>query len=139
MTASRISAEQPNSPAYSKVRRKLEVRKILGRTADTIPCPSNRMDQLRLEAFVNLGAQPADMGFDHVRARIEMNVPDVLEQHRARDHLVSMAHQVFKQAEYPRLQLDQLPATPHCARQQIEFQIKHVQSRLSGGRTRPPP
>src|SRR5277367_1664604 len=99
MTASRISAEQPNSrtaeqpnsPAYSKVRRKLEVRKILGRTADTIPRPSDRMDQLRVKPFVNLGAQPTDMGLNDVRARVEMNVPDVLEQHRAGDHLASVA------------------------------------------------
>jgi hypothetical protein len=99
---------------------------ILGRATDTIPCPSNRMDQLRPEAFVDLGAQPADMGFDDVSARIEMNVPDMLKQHRTGDHLAGVAHQVFKQTEFPRLQLDQFPATPHRARQEIEFQIKHA-------------
>src|SRR5271156_6067760 len=115
MTPSRISAEQPNSPAYSRVRRKLEVRRILGRTTDTVPCPSNRMDQLGFEAFVELGAQPADVGFDDIRARVEMNVPDVLEQHRARDHLASVTHEILEQAEFPRLQLDQLPAPSHRA------------------------
>src|ERR1700719_1834703 len=83
MTPSRIRTEMPNSAAQSKVRRKLEVRRILGGPTDTIPCPSNRMDQLRFEAFVDLGAQPADVGFDDIRARGEMNVPDVLEQHRS--------------------------------------------------------
>src|SRR6202049_94446 len=117
MTPSRIRTEMPNSAAQSKVRRKLEVRRILGGPTDTIPCPSNRMDQLRLEAFIDLAAQAADMGFHNVRARVEMNVPDVLEQHRARDHLTSVAHQVFEQAVFPWLQLDQLPATPHRARQ----------------------
>jgi len=84
------------------------------------------VDQLRLEASVNLCAQPADVGLDDVRARVKMNVPDMFEQHRARDYLASMTHQVFKQTEFPRLQLDQLPATPHCPRQEIEFEIKDV-------------
>src|SRR5215469_4548600 len=76
MAPSRISAEEPNSPAHSKVRLKLEVRRILGSAADTISCPSDRMDQLRFVALVDLGAQPADVGFDDVRPRVEMNVPD---------------------------------------------------------------
>src|SRR5260370_30264595 len=90
MTPTRISAEQPNSPAYSKVRRKLEVRRILGRATDTVACPFNRVDQLRFEALVDLGAEPADAGFDDIRARVEVNVPDVLEQHRAGDHLTGV-------------------------------------------------
>ena len=75
------------------------------------------MDQLRFKAFVDFGAQPADVGFDDICPRVEMNVPDVLEQHRARNHLACVPHQVFKQAEFPWLQLDQLPAPPHRARQ----------------------
>src|SRR5215831_17468166 len=136
MAPSRISADEPNSPAYSKVRRKLEVRRILSRAADTIPCPSNGMDQPRLKAFIDLGAQSADVGLDNVRPRVEMNVPDVLEQHRAGDDLASVPHQVFEQSEFPWLQLDQLPATPHRARQKIELQIKDVQSGLCRGRMR---
>ena len=68
-----------------------------------------------------------------------MNVPDVLKQHCARDHLASVAHQVFKQPEFPWLQLDELPATPHRTRQQIEFQISHVQLGLCRGRMRSSP
>src|SRR5215469_12402142 len=117
MTPSKISAEQPNSPAYSKVRRKLEVRRISGSAADTISCPSDRMDQLRFVALVDLGAQPTDVGFDNVRPGVEMNFPDVLEQHRAGDDLASVPHQVFEQSEFPWLQLDQLPAPSHRASQ----------------------
>ena len=39
------------------------------------------MDQLRLEALVDLAAQAADMGFHHIGLRIEMEVPDLLQQH----------------------------------------------------------
>src|SRR5262245_14061976 len=101
ITPNRISTDAPNDPIQSKVRRKLEVRRILGRAANTIPRPSHRMDQLRFEAFVDLGAQPAYVGLDDVRMRVEMNVPDVFEQHRARNHLARMTHKVFEQLEFP--------------------------------------
>src|SRR5580692_9600083 len=68
-----------------------------------------------------------------------MNVPDVLEQHRARDHLTSVAHQVFEQAVFPWLQLDQLPATPHRPRKYIDFEIEQVQPGLGRGRARSSP
>src|SRR3954447_19372121 len=97
------------------------------------------MDQRRLEASIDLAAQTADMGFDDVRARIEMNVPDVLEEHRACDHLTSVAHQILEQAEFSRLQLDQFPISPYRARQEIKFQIKHAQFGLCRGRARPSP
>jgi hypothetical protein len=77
------------------------------------------VDQLHLEAFVDFAAQPADVALDDVGARVEMNVPDVLEQHRARDHLAGVAHQVFKQAELPWLQLDQLPTTARRAAEPV--------------------
>jgi hypothetical protein len=58
------------------------------------------MDQLRFEALVDLAAQPAYVGFDDVRMGVEMNIPDVLEEHCARHHLPCMPHQVFKQSEF---------------------------------------
>ena len=38
-----------------------------------------------LERLVDLGAQPADMGFDDAGLRIEMKIPDALQQHGAGD------------------------------------------------------
>ena len=74
------------------------------------------MDQLRFAALVDLAAQAAYVGFDDVRMGVEMNVPNVLQQHRARYHLSRMPHQVFKQAEFPGLELDQFPAPSHPTR-----------------------
>src|SRR5215469_6051056 len=139
MAPNRISTETANNPAYSKVRWKLDVRRILGRATDTIPCPSDRVDQLYLVALINLATQPADIGFDDVRARVEVNVPDVLEQHRTRDHLTGVAHQVFEQAEFPWLQLDQLAPTTHRVRQEVELQIEHAEARLRRSHARPSP
>ena len=53
-----------------------------------------------------LRAQPRDMHVDDIGLRIEMIVPDVLEQHGARHHLAGMSHQIFEQAEFARLQID---------------------------------
>src|SRR5215469_16925830 len=86
-----MSTAVPNKPAQSKARRKLEVRRTLGRATDTIPCPSHRMDQFCFEAFVDLAAQPAYVGLDDVRVRVEVHIPDMLQQHRARYHLPCMA------------------------------------------------
>src|SRR5690606_29530527 len=57
------------------------------------------MQQRALEAAVDLRAQPADVHVDHVGLRVEVVVPDALEQHRARDHLTRMAHQELEQLE----------------------------------------
>src|SRR5215831_5044896 len=92
VTPNRISTDAPNRPAQSKARRKLDVLRILGRPADTIPRPSDRMDQFRVEPFVDLAAQPAYVGFDDVRMGVEVNIPDVLQQHHARHYLPCMPH-----------------------------------------------
>jgi hypothetical protein len=55
---------------------------------------------------VYLAAQAADLHVDDVGLRIEVAVPDGLEQHGARDHLPLVAHQVGEQAQFARLQHD---------------------------------
>ena len=97
------------------------------------------MNQLRPEAFIDLGTQTTDMGFNDVRARVEMNVPDMFKQHCARDHLTGVPHQVFQQLEFSWLQLNQLSATPHRAGQEIKLQIEDVQLGLHCSRARPSP
>src|SRR5579875_3596591 len=128
ITANRISTETPNSPAYSTVTRKLEVRSTLGRMTDTIAGTAHGLDQLRLEPLVDLAAQSTDIGLDAVGARIEMEIPDMLEQHRARHHLPGMPHQIFEQPEFARLQVDDVPGPAHRAREQVEFEIGNLQA-----------
>src|SRR5690349_14679471 len=105
------------------VRRKLDVRSSLGRATDAVSRPAHGMDQWGRKALVHLAAQPADQGFDDVGARIEMQVPDLFEQHRAGDHLTRIAHQIFQQAILARLQLDRLITPPYCTCQQVELEI----------------
>ena len=49
------------------------------------------------------------MRFDDVGARIEMIVPDIVQQHCAGDHLSRMTHEIFEQAKLAWLQRDFMP------------------------------
>ena len=63
------------------------------------------------------------MHVDDVGLRIEMIVPDVLQQHGAGDDLAGMPHQIFEQAEFARLQLQFLSGAAHLVRQPIKLEI----------------
>jgi hypothetical protein len=53
---------------------------------------------------------------DHVGLRIEMIIPNVLQQHGAGHDLAGMPHQIFEQAEFARLQLQLLPGAADFVR-----------------------
>src|ERR1700704_4676010 len=57
-------------------------------------------DDLLVLARTEFPAEAAYMGFDDRRSRIEMKIPDMLEQHCPGDNLARMPHQVFKKAEF---------------------------------------
>lgn len=73
------------------------------------------------------------MHVDHVGLRIEMIVPDVLEQHGARHHLAGVLHQVFEQAEFARLQRQLVLAAGDAMRQPVELEIADAVERFLGG------
>ena len=56
-----------------------------------------------------------------------MELPNLLEQHLARDDAALAAHQEFQQPEFARLQIDVLPAAPDGARDEIQFEIAGLQ------------
>src|ERR1700722_18637964 len=103
---------------------KAVVRKSLpSAVTDHISRASNGMQQRRLEIPVDLGAQARDMHVDHIGLRIEMIVPDVFEQHGARDHFAGVLHEIFEQPEFARLQDDFLPCPRHFMREPVEFEV----------------
>ena len=70
------------------------------------------------EAFIDLLPQPAHMHVDDVGLRVEVIVPDILEQHRAGHHLTGVAHEEFEQAELARQEFDLLARrAARCARE----------------------
>src|SRR5271165_3816665 len=72
------------------------------------------------------------MDVNDVCLRLEVIVPDALQQHRPRHDLAGMAHQIFKQSELARLQIDLLPGAAHISRSQVHLQIAdHERCRLA--------
>jgi hypothetical protein len=57
----------------------------------------------------------ADMRIDDVGLRIEVIIPDILEQHGPRHDLTGVAHQEFEKFEFPRLQLNSAITARHLA------------------------
>src|SRR5437588_9685286 len=114
-------------PKIASVRRKAVERSVLASAVtDHISRAANGMDERRVEIAVDLGAQPRDMDVDHVGLRIEMIIPDVLEQHRARDDLAGVLHEIFEQPVFARLQNDLLAGARHLVRPPVERQIAHA-------------
>ena len=77
-------------------------------TVETVTGAPNGVQQRPLEPFVDLRAQAADVHVDDVRLRIEVIVPDALEQHRARHDLTDVTQQELEQLKLARLQDDRL-------------------------------
>ena len=66
------------------------------------------------------------MGLHDVGLWIEMELPNLLEQHGASHHTAGVAHQIFEQAELARLQLDLLPGAPDLATDQVHLEVGDV-------------
>src|SRR5579862_216296 len=93
-----------------RARRKLDVRStLLWRTQRVTRAP-NGVDECAPVSAIDLAAQSADVRLDHTRMRIEVYLPDVLQQHAAGDHLLGMAHQVLEQPKLARQKIDRLAA-----------------------------
>mgnify|MGYP001812014145 CR=1 FL=1 len=127
---------------YSAAKRNVEVRQILagiglpppgGRAplasavTELVSGTANRVQQRPLETLVYFGAKAADMNVNDIRLRIEMVVPDSLEQHRAGDYLAAMTHQVFQQPKLCRFDLQQPATAPDLTLQKIDFEVGNSQ------------
>src|ERR1700751_4386048 len=88
-----------------------EVR-VLARSTEAVSDAADRVDQRISLLVVDLAPHAPDIDVDDVGRRIEMQIPDVLQQHRARHHAALIAHQVLEQLELLRQQHDLLAAPP---------------------------
>src|SRR5512132_3706127 len=95
-----------NNDACITASRKLVPRKSSGRRTETISHATNGDDQLAREPLIDLVPQATDMRFHDRGLRIEMKVPNLLEEHRPGDHLARITHQEFKQLEFASLQIN---------------------------------
>src|SRR3954463_16216870 len=99
--------------AYHRLSRTPMLRRSASSRAKDITYPADGVNH-RL-VFIDFAAQPMHQHIDHVGLRVEAVVEDMLEDHRFRHWPIRVAHHVFDQSEFTRLQLDFLAAAPHLA------------------------
>src|ERR1700757_1055331 len=121
MTANTTTADPPNRRAYSSASRKLVVRTRSAqgwRFTQAVSRATHGLDQAAVLVFlIELGAEATDVRLNDRCVRVEMKVPDMLEQHGSRNKLSRMPHQIFEQAKLTRLELDYTVAAPDNAPQ----------------------
>src|SRR5258708_13788110 len=101
MIAATIS---PNATIAISASRKVDERSVLTRSTDAISDAADGMDQRIGLGIVDLAADAPDIDVDDVGGGIEMQVPDMLEQHRARDDAALIADEIFEQLKLARQQ-----------------------------------
>src|SRR5579885_3883017 len=106
MAAINAAVPATNSAANSAARRKDSERVNLVGRNQLVPRAAYRLDGIDDEAMVELGAQPADVALHHVGMRIEVYVPDALQQHLAGHGSIEVFRQVLEQLEFLRHQFD---------------------------------
>src|SRR5206468_13126490 len=95
---------------------------VLVRSTKTKPDAAHGMDEGVRFISVYLPAEPPNIDVDDVCHRIEVQVPDVLQQQRARDDLPGVTHEVREQLELLRQQLDYSASAVRGAGQKVHLQ-----------------
>src|SRR5262245_28732782 len=73
--------------------------RMLGRffgRVDQVTDAAHGLDQLLLEAVVDLAPQVADIDVDNIRETVVVHVPHVLYDHRTAERTAPVAHHVFE-------------------------------------------
>src|SRR5579883_2034506 len=94
---------------------------------------AHRMDEKAVGATIDRLAQAADVHVDQVALRIEVQVPDSLEQHGAGDHLSLAPHEELEQLLLAGGELDLPSAAGDLPGDQVELQVRDPQHRRLGG------
>src|SRR3569623_3179646 len=84
---------RPKIAIAISARRKVDERSVSARSTEAISIAADGVDQWIGLGIVDLAADAADIDVDDVGGGVEMQVPDVLEQHRARDDPALVAHE----------------------------------------------
>src|SRR5688572_25692689 len=100
-----------NTSAYHQASLKPSACCRRSRHLENITNATYGVDQLLIEALVDLLAQPEHQHIDDVGPRIEAVVPHVREDHRLRHDPPGVAHQVFEQRKLTRAErLERAPS-----------------------------
>src|SRR5579863_748066 len=113
----------PKTITHTSATRKVELRSVLLRSTKAKPDAAHRMDQGLMPGFVQLATESSHIDVDDIGHGIEMHVPHIGQQHRARDDPSLVADEIFQELEFARQQLDIDAAATRAALEQIHFQI----------------
>src|SRR5262249_37091878 len=118
----------PKITIQINARLNVDDRSVLARSMDTVPNSANRVDQRIGLLAIHLAADAPHIDVDDVGVGIEVKVPDMLQQHRARHHPTLVANEIFEELELARQQLDLLATPANDARYQIHLEIAGAQN-----------
>src|SRR3954470_8574811 len=122
----------PNTAIASSARRKVDDTSVLSRSTEAISDAADGVDQRIVLGVVDLAADASDIDVDDVGGGIEMQVPDVLKQHCARDDPALVADEIFEQLEFPGQQRDLAAAAGGSTRDQIDGEVADPQHGFLG-------
>src|SRR5947207_12862879 len=105
----------PKAPIAINASLNVDEVRVLARSTEAISDAANGVDQRIGLLVVDLAAYPADIDVDDIGRRVEMKVPDVLQQHGAGHHPAFIAHQILQQLEFSVMKLYVLAVTACCA------------------------
>src|SRR5579863_1878510 len=124
---SSASERTRNSVANSAADRKLSVLKTLAWRKKLVSVAAQRLNHVEVEAMIDFRAQSADVAFYHAGLWIEMDAPDILQQHPASEYAIRIAHEVLQQAKFLGQQIDRFARAQHGALEQIQVDRAHGQ------------
>src|SRR6516164_11009991 len=101
---------------------------VLVRGTDTIPNTPNCMDQRIHLPIVYFAPNAPNIDVNDIGRGVEMNIPDMLPQHRPWNYAAFVTNQIFQELELSRQQFDFAIAAAHCSRHQIHFEITDAQN-----------
>src|ERR1700730_17881047 len=96
----------PKTAMLTSANLNVEDRKALARSTDAKPDAANGVDQRISLLAVDLATDAADIDVDDLRRGIEMQIPDMLQQHRTRHDVALVADQIFEHLEFARQKFD---------------------------------
>src|SRR5579872_1244591 len=117
----------PKPAMQTSAARKVDERSVLAMSTDAKSDAADGVYQRIAVMIVDLAAHAADIDVDDVGGRVEIQVPDVLQQHRAWHHLALVAHQIFQHLEFARQQFDLFAGAVGGAGHEIEFEVADAQ------------
>src|SRR6266513_1838830 len=94
-----------------------------------IPDPADRVDQSRGMPEVDLAAEEADVGFDHVAADCGAGSPDALLDDRPAEGLPGVPHQELQHLILAGGELHGPLSTSHGTSRGIQGQVRHAEHR----------